>query len=78
MLLETSRERQFLELSLHNSRINNEYVDQRLQPLDHSQKDALLNQLEDFLSLHASMRNLPNVLKVRAQLRGEDDNQAET
>lgn len=66
-LLETSRERQFFELSLHNSRINDEYVERRLR--GSIQKDAALEQLEDFLSTHESMRNLPNVLDVRAQIK---------
>lgn len=65
-LLETSYERQFFELSLHNSRINDEYVEQRLQ--GKMQKDAVLQQLEEFLSTHESMCRLSTVLDVRAQL----------
>lgn len=68
-LLEGSRERQFFELSLHNSRINDKYVEQRLEGV--ILKNAALEQLEDFLSAHESMRSLPIVLDVQAQLMGE-------
>lgn len=69
-LLETSRERQFFELSLRNSRINDEYAEKRLK--GKIQNDTAIEQLEDFLSIHESMRNLPAVLDVRAQLTGEE------
>lgn len=65
-LLETSRERQFFELSLHNRMINNEYVTRRLDT--EFEKDAAMVQLEDFLSGHEAMRTLPAVLDLRAQL----------
>lgn len=74
-MLESSRERQFFELSLCNSRINHEYVEQRLQGC--LQKVALLNELENFLSLHESMRSIPKVLSIRAQLTGEENTYAE-
>lgn len=70
-LLESSHERQFFELSLRNPRINQAYVEQRLPGC--LQKDALLNELEDFLSLHDFMRSLPSVLRLRAQVRGEQN-----
>lgn len=68
-LLESSRERQFFEMSLHNSRINAEYIEQRLQC--EISRVAALEELEDFLSAHDTMRSLPNVLHLRAQLTGE-------
>lgn len=66
-LLESSYERQFFESSLCNPHINQAYVEQRLSCC--LQKDMLLGELEQFLTLHNSMRSLPNVLKLRAQLQ---------
>lgn len=66
-LLESSRERQFFELSLHNSSINEEYVKQRLN--GEVDKHAALLQLEDFLSAHESMRSLAKVAEIQADLR---------
>lgn len=66
-LLRTSFERQFFELSLHNRRINDEYVQQRFKDTK-SNRYAALKQLEDFLSVHDSMRALPAVLDVQGRL----------
>lgn len=66
-LLRTSFERQFFELSLHNRRINSEYIRQRFKDT-RSNRDAAIKQLEDFLSVHESMRTLPAVLEVQKRL----------
>lgn len=66
-LLRTSFERQFFELSLHNRRINEKYIQQRFKDIK-SNRDAALKQLEDFLSVNDSMRALPAVLDVRGRL----------
>jgi hypothetical protein len=67
-LLRTSFERQFLEMSLRNRKINVEYV-QRISKHDALlDKDAALEQLEDFLSVNESMRAIPAVLNLRSRL----------
>lgn len=70
-LLESSRERQFFEMSLRNQRIYQKYVEKKLSCS--IQKDILLNELEDFLSQNDSMRNLPKVCELRAELEGSKD-----
>ncbi|KAL2755014.1 hypothetical protein ACRALDRAFT_211681 [Sodiomyces alcalophilus JCM 7366] len=66
-LLRTSFERQFLELSLHNRRINEQYIKRRFDPRKWSRKLAL-DQLDDFLSGHESMQSLPAVVELRNNL----------
>ncbi|WEW59312.1 hypothetical protein PRK78_004781 [Emydomyces testavorans] len=69
-LLRTSFERQFLEMSLHNRRINDEYIQQRFDNTKFD-RDAALQQLEDFLSNNESMQDFPGVLDVRRRLTRE-------
>ena len=66
-LLRTSFERQFLELPLHNQRVNEQYIKRRFNPRRWSRKSAL-DQLDDFLSTHESMYALPAVLELRKTL----------
>jgi hypothetical protein len=66
-LLRTSFERQFFELSLHNRRINSEYIRRRFKDTKLN-RDGAIKQLEDFLSVHELMRTLPAVLAVRSRL----------
>jgi hypothetical protein len=66
-LLRTSFDRQFFELSLHNRRINNEYIQRRLKGTSLN-RDAALKELEDFLSVNESMRTLPAVLDLRRRI----------
>lgn len=70
-LLESSFERQFFELSLRNKRINEQYVQRRLVnfAIDSS---SLADQLEEFLSGHASMRSHSVMLDIRARLMERD------
>lgn len=67
-LLRTSFERQFLEMSLRNRKINNEYVQRIFKDDITLDKNAALEQLEDFLSVNESMRGLPTVLNLRSCL----------
>ncbi|KZF19222.1 hypothetical protein L228DRAFT_241891 [Xylona heveae TC161] len=71
-LLQTSFERQFFELSLHNWRINDEYIKRRLRFEDmKTNRNAALQQLDDFLSADESMRTLPRVIEVQNRLRND-------
>jgi hypothetical protein len=67
-LLRTSFERQFLEMSLRNRKINDEYVQRIFKHEAILDKNAALEQLEDFLSINESMRALPAVLNLRSRL----------
>jgi hypothetical protein len=66
-MLRTSFERQFFELSLHNRWINDEYIQRRFKNT-RMNREAALKQLEEFLSVHESMRALPAVLEVQSRL----------
>lgn len=66
-LLETSFERQFMELSLHNRRINQEYITRRLLGKEFDQK-KILEELEDFLEKNPDMRGADGVEKLRSHL----------
>ena len=67
-LLRTSFERQFLEMSLRNRKINDEYVSRMFKDDTAPNKNAALEQLEDFLSANESIRGLPTVLDLRSCL----------
>lgn len=67
-LLRTSFERQFLEMSLRNRKINDEYVQRILKHDAILDENAALEQLEDFVSVNELMRALPAVLKLRSRL----------
>lgn len=67
-LLRTSFERQFLEMSLRNRKINGEYVERRFKHGPKPDKNAALEQLEGFLSLNELMRGHPAVLSLRGRL----------
>src|ERR1700685_1604932 len=54
-LLRTSFERQFLEISLRNREINDEYVQRIFKHDAILDEKAALEQLEDFLSVNGSM-----------------------
>lgn len=69
-LLRTSFERQFFELSLHNQRINEQYVSKRFDHAGWSRTEAL-DQLDEFLSSHESMKALPAVVDLRETLNSE-------
>lgn len=71
-LLRTSFERQFFELSLHNRRVNEQYIKRRYDPRGLSTKSAL-QQLDDFLSAHESMKALPGVVELRDSLNCEPE-----
>lgn len=67
-LLRTSFERQFFEMSLRNRKINDEYVQRLFTDNIVLDRNAALEQLEDFLSVNESMRGLPTVLDLRNRL----------
>ena len=66
-LLQTSFERQFMELSLHNRRINQEYITRRLLGKEFDQKKTL-EELDDFLEKNPNMRDADGVEKLRGHL----------
>ena len=67
-LLQTLFKRQFLEISLRNRKINDKYVQRIFKDNTTLNKNAALEQLEDFLSVNESMRGLPTVLNLRSCL----------
>jgi hypothetical protein len=66
-LLRTSFERQFMELSLHNRKINKEYIKKRLG-VAKPDKKKVLEQLEDFLKRNDDMRDVDSVLDLQNRL----------
>ena len=71
-LLRTSFERQFFELSLHNRRINEQYIKRRFDPTKWSMREAF-NQLDDFLSTHEPYRDLSAVDELQNRLRQKNN-----
>lgn len=67
-MLTSSYDRQFLEMSLHNKVINDEYVRRKLQPAPRAFNVAALEQLDDFVATHEGMRGARSVAKLRERL----------
>ena len=63
-LLRTSFERQFIELSLHNRKINEEYIKKRLR-VTKPNKEKVLEQLEDFLKRNNDLRGINYILDLQ-------------
>ncbi len=66
-LLQTSFERQFMELSLHNRRINDEYINHGLKGRKLDQQKAL-EELNDFLQRNKGMSGVVSVLELQKRL----------
>ncbi|PNS17088.1 hypothetical protein CAC42_3658 [Sphaceloma murrayae] len=66
-LLRTSFQRQFLELSLRNRRINQEYIKTEVPKLEYSESLAR-SHMEEFLSHHHDMRNHPSVIDLEDRM----------
>lgn len=66
-LLETSHDRQFLELSLRNKRINAEYGE-RILPQTSIQQSTLQLALDGFLSRHEEMKSDHDILRIHQDL----------
>ncbi len=65
--LRTSFERQFVEMSLHNRKINQEYIKRRLTDARPNTNKAI-EQLEDFLEKNEEMRHVDAMLELRRSL----------
>jgi len=68
-LLASSQDRQFLEMSLRNKRINEEYIKSYHNMVDlHYDCQELRAQLDDFLSANVELAADPHITSLRALL----------